>query len=308
MCWWPPAAAGCSGCWSPHRPVSRAPSGPNSGWPPPTPPWSCTATTPPSPGRTWPPRSPSEVRLLRATQAELATHSQEAGRARYRRVDPDGPGPQPARPGHHRRARPGRHHGQGQPLCPPRASSAASPAWPPRPPRPATATARANPSARPATGCSEPPWSAPPTTPAAKTLSWPASTGSRWSSAAKTTSARLRAVAAHLAERAWTVMDRGTPYVVCDTDGTPVTPRPGQGHHRRPLDRARTGPPTATQQEGEGPSASPHRTCAWRSRRNEATLPLLGHSWPNNPAASSQPRRNLDSQASNGNQTITGRA
>jgi transposase len=31
-------------------------------------------------------------------------------------------------------------------------------------------------------------------------------------------------VAAHLAERAWTVMDRGTPYVVRDTDGTPVTP------------------------------------------------------------------------------------
>jgi transposase len=32
-------------------------------------------------------------------------------------------------------------------------------------------------------------------------------------------------VAAHLAERAWTVMDRGTPYVVCDTDGVPVTPQ-----------------------------------------------------------------------------------
>jgi len=31
-------------------------------------------------------------------------------------------------------------------------------------------------------------------------------------------------VAAHLAERAWTVMDRGTPYVICDTDATPVTP------------------------------------------------------------------------------------
>jgi hypothetical protein len=30
-------------------------------------------------------------------------------------------------------------------------------------------------------------------------------------------------VAAHLAERAWVVMDRGTPYVLCDTDGTPVT-------------------------------------------------------------------------------------
>jgi Transposase IS116/IS110/IS902 family len=30
-------------------------------------------------------------------------------------------------------------------------------------------------------------------------------------------------VAAHLAERAWAVMDRGRPSVVCDTDGTPVT-------------------------------------------------------------------------------------
>jgi transposase len=31
-------------------------------------------------------------------------------------------------------------------------------------------------------------------------------------------------VAAHLAERAWAVMDRGMPYVICDIDGTPVTP------------------------------------------------------------------------------------
>jgi transposase len=31
-------------------------------------------------------------------------------------------------------------------------------------------------------------------------------------------------VAAHLAERAWMVMDRGLPYVICDTDGVPVTP------------------------------------------------------------------------------------
>jgi len=31
-------------------------------------------------------------------------------------------------------------------------------------------------------------------------------------------------VAAHLAERAWTVMDSGMPYVICDTDGTPLTP------------------------------------------------------------------------------------
>jgi transposase len=33
----------------------------------------------------------------------------------------------------------------------------------------------------------------------------------------------LCVVAAHLAERAWTVMDRGTPYISCDTDGTPIT-------------------------------------------------------------------------------------
>jgi transposase len=34
----------------------------------------------------------------------------------------------------------------------------------------------------------------------------------------------LCVVAAHLAERAWAVMNRGLPYVVCDTDGTPVIP------------------------------------------------------------------------------------
>jgi hypothetical protein len=32
------------------------------------------------------------------------------------------------------------------------------------------------------------------------------------------------AVAAHLAERAWAVLNRGTPYVICDNNGTPVTP------------------------------------------------------------------------------------
>jgi hypothetical protein len=34
----------------------------------------------------------------------------------------------------------------------------------------------------------------------------------------------LCVVAASLAERAWTVMRRGTAYVICDTDGRPVTP------------------------------------------------------------------------------------
>ncbi len=31
-------------------------------------------------------------------------------------------------------------------------------------------------------------------------------------------------VASHLAERAWTVMNRAMPYVICDTDGTRVPP------------------------------------------------------------------------------------
>jgi hypothetical protein len=30
-------------------------------------------------------------------------------------------------------------------------------------------------------------------------------------------------VAGHLAERAWTVLHRGTPYVICDNNGNPVT-------------------------------------------------------------------------------------
>jgi hypothetical protein len=30
-------------------------------------------------------------------------------------------------------------------------------------------------------------------------------------------------VAGHLAERAWAVLNRGTPYVICDTNGNPVT-------------------------------------------------------------------------------------
>lgn len=66
----------------------------------------------------------------------------------------------------------------------------------------------------------------------------------------------LCVVAANLAERAWAVMDRRMPYVVCDTDGGD---REGQGHHRRALHRARGGPPPPAVEEegGEGPPESP---------------------------------------------------
>jgi hypothetical protein len=33
-----------------------------------------------------------------------------------------------------------------------------------------------------------------------------------------------RVVASHLAERAWAMMNRGTPYVICDNNGNQVTP------------------------------------------------------------------------------------
>jgi transposase len=129
----------------------------------------------------------TEIRLLRATQAELQRHAGQR-EACYQRVDPAALAR--SLPGLATIGGPALVATRARPAAsPPRPSSAASPAWPPRPPRPARATARANPSPRPATSCSGPPWSAPPTTPAAKTHSWPASTGSRWSSAAKTTSA-----------------------------------------------------------------------------------------------------------------------
>ena len=53
----------------------------------------------------------TEVRLLRATQAELDHHAHQRETC-YRWARPAGPGPQPARPGPHRWPCPGRHHGQ----------------------------------------------------------------------------------------------------------------------------------------------------------------------------------------------------
>jgi hypothetical protein len=59
-------------------------------------------------------------------------------------------------------------------------------------------------------------------------------------------------VAVHLAEWAWAVMDRGMPAVICDTDGTPVTPsRPSRSSQT--LACPRRGPPAAAQQQEEGP-------------------------------------------------------
>jgi hypothetical protein len=112
-------------------------------------------------------------------------------------------------------------------------------------------------------------------------------------------------VAAHLAERAWTVMDRGTPYVICDIDGTPVTPAqakaiiadhwtvPEQVRRRR---RSKKG--KAPQQVLQGHAQ------ALEAQRGDPPprRPVLAGATP----SSSRPSLNLDSQASIGNQTITG--
>ena len=130
----------------------------------------------------------SEVRLLRATQAELAAHASQR-EACYQRVDPAALA----------RSLPGLATIGGPALVATMgtASRFATAAkfrsftgLAPKASETGQATAKANPSPRPATGCCGPPWSAPPTTPAAKTPSSPASTRPRWSSAAKTTSAR----------------------------------------------------------------------------------------------------------------------
>jgi transposase len=92
-------------------------------------------------------------------------------------------------------------------------------------------------------------------------------------------------VAAHLAERAWTVMDRGMPYVVCDTDNTPVTPEqakaiiaerwtvPEEVRRRR---RSRKGAGTAPHQVLAG-----HATSAQGATRRPSPPASLGRQDPN---------------------------
>ena len=110
-------------------------------------------------------------------------------------------------------------------------------------------------------------------------------------------------VAAHLAERAWLVMRRGTPYVLRDIDGTAGHPRRGQGHHRRALQRHRRDPQTPTeQQRGEGPSKSSHGTFEVTRQgrgQNEATFPRPPLQ-PDRRQESSEP---LDRGSPIGNQT-----
>ena len=53
-----------------------------------------------------------------------------------------------------------------------------------------------------------------------------------------------RVVAGHLAERAWAVLNRGTPYVICDNNGNPVTPAEAKKIIADTLDSPRGHPQT----------------------------------------------------------------
>ena len=83
-------------------------------------------------------------------------------------------------------------------------------------------------------------------------------------------------VAANLAERAWAVMERGMPYVVCDVDGTPVTPEEAEAI--TPSDsrcRPSCGPAAGTRRRGRPPRTSTpdDRSPTHEARANGATFP-----------------------------------
>ena len=84
----------------------------------------------------------------------------------------------------------------------------------------------------------------------------------------------LCVVAASLAERAWTVMRRGTPYVICDTDGRPVTPAQAKAIIAErwtvpPEIRARR----RSKKTGKAPQKAPEGQCARGSLPQHPTPP-----------------------------------
>jgi Transposase IS116/IS110/IS902 family len=111
----------------------------------------------------------------------------------------------------------------------------------------------------------------------------------------------LCVVAAHLGERAWAVMDRGMPYVICDTDGVPSPPsrpRPSSPSASPCPNRSASGGVTG---RGRPLNKSSQDMCmALKAQRGDPPprRPVLNHSHP----PSSQPRQALDSQSSIGNQ------
>ena len=75
-------------------------------------------------------------------------------------------------------------------------------------------------------------------------------------------------VVGHPAERAWTVLNRGTPYVICDNNGNPVTP----GEARQIITECWTVPEDVPKRRRSRKTGKVPRR-PQRGRTGEATLP-----------------------------------
>lgn len=202
--------------------VISAPAEPRPGGQRRPPQSSSTATIRRSPTPIWPPRCSSEIRLLRACQAELAAHAQRREEA-YRWADPgqlarslpglaEIGGPAAAagigRPG---RFPSGRHFKSYLGLTPKASETGETD-------RKGQAISKAGSSLLRTTFIR-----------AADTARKqdPQLARVYYVQMTERGADHIKAlcvVAGHLAERFWAVMTRGMPYVVCDTDGNPVTP------------------------------------------------------------------------------------
>jgi hypothetical protein len=111
----------------------------------------------------------------------------------------------------------------------------------------------------------------------------------------------LCVVAAHLAERAWTVMDRGTPYVICDTDRTPVTHTQAKPSSSSATPYPKTSAAGGAARRGRPLNKSSKDICmALKAQRGDP--PPRRQVEADSPATSSHHRPTLDSQAPIGNQ------
>lgn len=100
----------------------------------------------------------------------------------------------------------------------------------------------------------------------------------------------LAVVAARLAERAWVVMQRGTPYIITDLDGTPVD----RQQARRIITERYTVPDNIRRQRQSKKKGgrAPHqvlegRASGQRSKRDNTRRPSQPQAFPDTPAASS---------------------
>lgn len=80
----------------------------------------------------------------------------------------------------------------------------------------------------------------------------------------------LCVVAATLAERFWTVMNRGMPYVICDTDGRPVTPAEAKTII---AERWTVQPQVRARRRGKKAGKAPHTVRTGQSARGDLPRP-----------------------------------